>query len=110
MKVIAFVPDLMDRSRFGQVPADVEFVTSPEGLSAAAERDDKPEMAVADLGRPGAIEALATMSASGINTVGFVSHVNQERIAEARDAGIGEVLPRSQFFRRIAAIVGVTDH
>lgn len=92
MRVVAWVPDLMDRSRFGG--ADVVFVNSAEELAMAADA----AVLVADLGRAGATEALAA-SAAG-RRVGFISHVLADQKAAAEAAGI-EVYNRSVFFSRI---------
>ena len=97
MTIVAFVPDLMDRSRF-PASADVVFVGAADLPTAAADRS--ASHVIADLGRPGAIEALAAAQKAvpSAASVGFASHVDTELIAAARAAGIAEVLPRRRFF------------
>jgi hypothetical protein len=50
--VIAFVPDLMDRSKLSAVDADVRFVAAADELAGAAARYDV-DVVVVDLSRPG---------------------------------------------------------
>ena len=95
--IAAFVPDLMDRSRFGGL--DVEFVASPAALALAVDA----EVLVIDLGRPGALEALPSLS--GRRVVAFGSHVDRELLDAARAVGCEEVLPRSQFFSRLRELL-----
>jgi hypothetical protein len=42
---------------------------------------------------------------ASIPTLGFVSHVDADTIAQARAAGVGEVLPRSAFAARLSDIL-----
>jgi hypothetical protein len=100
MTVVAYVPDLMDRSRIAAVVPGARFVDAPEELVGAAATD----VAIVDLGRAGSIEVLARV---GARTVGFASHVDRDTIAAAEAAGCDEVLPRSQFFRRLPEL---TEH
>jgi hypothetical protein len=95
-RVVAYVPDLMDRSRIG---GSVTFVRSPAELAAAAVDAD---LVLVDLARPGVLEVLASIDAP---TVGFASHVDRELIAAARVAGCGEVLARSAFFSRLPQLL-----
>jgi hypothetical protein len=90
--IAAYVPDLMDRSRFAGI--DVEFVASPAAL-----RDVDAEIVVVDLSRPGVLEAVAQLE--GVRTIGFGSHVDRDLLAAAKDAGCDEVMTRSEFFRRL---------
>jgi hypothetical protein len=59
-----------------------------------------------DLNLPGAIEAAARWRQAGARTaVGFVSHVDAATIAQAKNAGIDQVLPRSQFVRILPDLI-----
>lgn len=99
-RIVAYIPDLMDRSRLASVPG-VLFVAVPEALiDAAADAD----VAVVDLSRPGVLEVLDRLS--GVRTVGFASHVDTELVAAATAAGCDEVLPRSRFFATVADRLG----
>lgn len=105
-RVVAFVPDLMDRSRLARLGADVEVVhaSSPAALSDLAQPDD---LVVLDLSRPGVLDALASGLAGRV--VGFASHVDAELIAAAESAGCPEVLPRSRFFARLPELLAADD-
>ena len=90
--IAAYVPDLMDRSRFSGL--DVQFVSSPAALA-----ESSANVLVIDIGRPGSVDALPALR--GRRVVAFGSHVDRELLAAAREAGCDEVLPRSQFFSRL---------
>jgi len=96
-RVVAFVPDLMDRSRLSAPGVEVAFVDDPAGLA-----DAHADLVVADLARPGVIEALGAVASP---TVGFVAHVDEATMAAALTAGCDEVLARSRFFGRFAELV-----
>ena len=98
--VVAYVPDLMDRSRVQAAAPAVRFVGAPGDLTAAAEGAD---VVVVDLSRPGAIDALPPAAHT---VIGFAPHVDRDLLKAARDRGCTEVLPRSQFFRRAAELLG----
>lgn len=104
-RVVAFVPDLMDRSKVlaaaRTAGATVELVTTPSGLGPAI--DESVSLALVDLSRLGDLEALS--ACRGTPTVGFGSHVDHQLLRAAADAGCGEVLPRSAFFRRLPGLV-----
>jgi hypothetical protein len=93
--IVAFAPDLMDQSRIRAAHPDVVFVRRLDALADAAAR-----LVLLDLGRPGALDAVAAIDAP---VIGFGSHVDDELLAAARAAGCTEVLPRSVFFRRLAS-------
>jgi hypothetical protein len=98
MTTIAYVPDLMDRSRLSAVAA-VTFVDRPDDLPSAAIDAD---LVVVDLGRPGVLDALATIATP---TIGFGSHVDRELLEAAKAAGCDQVMPRSAFFRHAAELL-----
>jgi hypothetical protein len=91
--VIAYVPDLMDRSRLTAAIRDVRFVGSPAELAGSSGPGD---VVVVDLGRPKVLDAIDGLT--GRRVVGFGSHVERELLAAAKEAGCGEVLTRSAFF------------
>lgn len=100
-RVVAFVPDLMDRSRLGRL-GDIPVVHVP-GPAALAGEAEEGDLVVVDLSRPGVIEVLGQVAGE---IVGFASHVDTELLDRARAAGCAEVLPRSRFFATLAARVG----
>jgi hypothetical protein len=101
--VLAFVPDLMDRSRVVAAASaagrQLEVVRTPAELveRATAVPGVSPDtLVLLDLGRPGVVEALAALG--GVTSVGFASHVDRDLLRRARAAGCGRVLARSAFF------------
>jgi hypothetical protein len=119
-RVLAYVPDLMDRSRITAAGAEVTFAGSPSALVAAAGEvaaaetagggdraaGDRPDVVVVvDLGRPGVLAAIGQIGQMGLPVIGFASHVDRELLAAARAAGCATVLARSAFFSRVGALL-----
>jgi hypothetical protein len=100
-RVVAYVPDLMDRSRMAAL-GDVTFVPDPAGLAARAAAEGA-EVVVVDLTRPGALEAVAAVEG---RVVGFANHTERELMDAARAAGCDLVVARSAFFSRLPELVG----
>lgn len=88
--IVAHVPNLFDRTRFGE---HVLFVES--GPEAASHR---PSTIMVDLDR---CDDPADFRIDGPFVIGFGSHVDTDGHQRARDLGYDLVLPRSQFFRRL---------
>lgn len=93
--VLAYVPDLMDRSKVAAVEG-VTIVARPEMLV-----DAEADVVVVDLTRPGVMEVLPHLRG---RVVGFANHTNRELMQAARDAGC-EVMARSAFFADIVGII-----
>jgi len=97
--VVAFVPDLMDRSRItAATSANVEFVSRPDDLV-----DCDAATIVVDLGRPGVLDVLPRIKARRV--IAFGSHVDRDLLDHARAAGVDDVMPRSAFFSRVAELL-----
>jgi len=96
--IVAYVPDLMDRSKVAAAGA-VTFVRRADELSGR-----HADIVIVDLSRPGVLEVLASIVSPRI--VGFASHVNRSLMDAARAAGCTEVLARSAFFSRVAELFG----
>ena len=101
--VVAFTPDLMDRSRVAAALPGVRFVAGLTEL-AGVEADAGNVVVLLDLGRVGATDAGRSLVEAGVRVVGFGSHVDVARLDEARAAGL-EVHPRSRAFRDLAAVL-----
>jgi len=99
VNVIAFVTDLMDRSK---IQSAVEGVTFTRDSAAAAGAD----VVIVDLARFAATVTDIRVHAPNARIVAFGPHVDDELLQHARDAGADAVLPRSQFFRDPAAACG----
>lgn len=103
-RVVALVPDLMDRSRItAALGDDVALVATPGHLAQRLAGPDQPEIVVVDLGRRGVLDALPGIrAATGARLIAFGAHVERELLAAARAAGCDEVVPRSVFFSSVA--------
>ena len=101
MKVVALVPDLMDRSKVAAAAPGAKFVARAGDLAGAATDAD---VVVVDLSRPGVVEALPALVATGVRVVGFGSHVDRATLTAAADSG-AEAMARSEFFRRLAELL-----
>lgn len=95
MTVAAFIPGLMDQSRFGQ--NSVTFVSTPAEVTESG-----AVLLLVDLDR---CDDPAAFRITGVRVVGFGSHVDADRLAAAEALGYDEVLPRSVFFRRLPEIL-----
>jgi PleD family two-component response regulator len=113
--ILAALDDLMFTSRIRAAAqglgADVRFArTSTEALSLA--RQEKPALVLLDLNstRADPMGILAQFKSDPgleqVRVVGFVSHVQTDRIAAARAAGIDEVMARSAFVARLPDLLG----
>ncbi len=94
-RIVAYTPDLMDRSKVAAA-GDAVFVSRAAdlaGLTGAA------DVVVVDLTRPGAVEALAGLQGSRV--IGFANHTSRDVMEAARAAGCEQAMPRSEFFSRI---------
>jgi hypothetical protein len=100
MKVVAYVPDLMDRSKVASAAPGATFVSRPEELSSA-----DADLVVIDLTRPGAVEVIPEITA---RTVGFCRHTMRDVIAAAEAAGCDRVLVRSEFFADVLGSLAET--
>ncbi|MBV8982361.1 MAG: hypothetical protein JO086_15780 [Acidimicrobiia bacterium] len=94
MKVAAYVPDLMDRSKVAAAAPGATFVARADDLA-----DVEADLVVLDLTRPGAVDVLPRLHA---RTVGFCRHTMRDVIAAAEQAGCDRVLARSEFFADVA--------
>jgi hypothetical protein len=105
-RVLALVPDLIDRSRIEPVAASagasIRFV---DNLASLRPRDNEQwELVIVDLDAPDAMSAISAVR--GCRIIGFGSHVNRDRLDAARQAGYDEVVTRSMLFRRLPALIG----
>lgn len=98
---VAFVPDLMDRSRLNGIP-DLMHVSSTGALESIAGMGPGDVVAV-DLSRPGALEAAGRVANTGAKVIGFASHVDADTMRAANQAGI-VAMARSAFFGRAAEL------
>ena len=92
------------------IGADVYFERTP-GMALTRVKEKQPSLVILDLNsaRLEPLRVIAQLKAdaetSSIKTLGFVSHVDTETIAAARQAGADEVLARSAFANRLGEIL-----
>ena len=89
---------------------DIYFERTPE-MVVARVREKQPSLVIFDLNskRMNPMAAIAEMKADtglkSVRTLGYVSHVDSDAIAAARNAGIDQVLARSAFSDRLGEIL-----
>jgi hypothetical protein len=97
LPVLALVSDLMFA---GRILAEARAAGVPlKMIRQSAQIAGQPgRRLIVDLNLRGAIEAAAQWrAATSKPVVGFVSHTDEQTIAQARAAGIDEIMPRSRF-------------
>jgi CheY-like chemotaxis protein len=112
--ILCVVDDLMFSMKISTaaraVGAEIAFERAP-GEAIERVRRDRPTLVIFDLNstrlRPmQTIRAIkADESLRGTRTLGYVSHVQTDVIAAAREAGCDEVLARSAFSDRLGSIL-----
>lgn len=100
MRIVAYAPDLMDRSKLSATDPGITFVSRPGQIASLAGDAD---LAVVDLGRPGVLEVLAEVAAV-VRVIGYGSHVDGAILERAAAAGC-EAMPRSRFFRNLVDLL-----
>ncbi len=107
MRVVAYVPDLMDRSKVSAAAPGAVFVATPEDLVGSL-ADSGVDVVIVDLSRPGVLEVLAegpSPGPEGPRRLGFGSHVESARLDRAVALG-WEAMARSRFFGRLPELLG----
>jgi PleD family two-component response regulator len=104
--IVAAVDDLMFSSRISStakaVGAEIRFARSPKAVADAV-RETAARLVILDLNsqRIAPLEVVAALKAdpafAHVRTLGFVSHVQTDLIAQARQAGVDRVMSRSAF-------------
>ena len=99
MAIVVLTPDLGDRGRIAAAAPEARFVAAAAALDAAVEAGD---VVVVDATRAGALEAIEAVTGRAARVVAFGPHVAADVLAAAHAAG-AETVPRSRFFRDVAA-------
>ncbi len=112
--ILCVVDDLMFSVKIASAAkaaqADVAFERTPQGVLPRM-RVERPSLVIFDLNssRLAPMETIASIKSDPelrmTRTLGYVSHVQSDTIAAARAAGCDEVLARSAFSERLAAIL-----
>ncbi len=92
MRVVAFVPDLIDRSRITNVVEDAQFVDTAAALVPASSEAD---IVLVDISRKGAVDVLTQLRCGRV--IGFTNHTDKSGLEQARKAG-AVPMARSDFF------------
>jgi hypothetical protein len=99
VRVCALVSDLMDRSK---ISAAIDGATFARTADACADAD----VVIVDLARFGDQVAPLRAAVPAGRLVCFGPHVDEASAQAATAAGADAVMPRSKFFRDIAAAIG----
>jgi PleD family two-component response regulator len=112
--ILALVDDLMFTSKIKtaatQLGVPLSFARSSDAALAQM-HETVPSLVIFDLNsaRTDPLGTLARMkrepALASVPTIGFVSHVQADLIARAREAGFDEVLARSAFTAQLAEIL-----
>ncbi len=112
--VIVGVDDLMFSSRISTaakaVGTEIRFARSPQAVVDAV-RATGARLVILDLNsqRVSPLEAVAALKADAAladtPTLGFVSHIQTDLIAQARQAGVGRVMARSAFVAELPELL-----
>jgi DNA-binding response OmpR family regulator len=108
MKVLACIRDLMFSTRVRDAARqhghECQIVTKASDVAGHLTGAD---LVVVDLMVPGggALEAVKAAAAAGVTVVAYGEHVQADVLQAGRDAGADEVLTRSEFTRRLNALL-----
>jgi DNA-binding NarL/FixJ family response regulator len=110
-RVVALMDDLFFQMKLAetakQLGVEVKVATNADALLALLE--PAPKLVIVDLNaRCQPVQAVERVRAgkNGVRVVGFLSHVQTELAGQALAAGCDEVMPRSAFTQKLAAILG----
>jgi DNA-binding NarL/FixJ family response regulator len=109
-RVVALMDDLFFQMKVAETAKHVglELKVAANGDALLALMEPAPKLVIIDLNaRSNPIQAVERIRAgkNGVRVVAFLSHVQTELAAQARDAGCDEVMPRSAFTQNLAAIL-----
>jgi DNA-binding NarL/FixJ family response regulator len=111
--ILAVVDDLLFLSKIQETAKHLGVAVESVGIADLPKRaiEDVPSALIIDLNHPSgkALEVLRALK-SGLKTkdlaaIGFVSHVQEDLIAAARDAGCDLILARSAFVRQLPVLL-----
>lgn len=96
MDVVAFVDDLMDRSRLSGALPGVRFVRAVSDIGRA-------DVVIIDLARHGDLVRAVRGAHGTARIIAFGPHVDDDALEAALNEGADRAVPRSRFFRDPAA-------
>ncbi len=110
-QVLAFVDDIFFQAKIMEtakhVGVEVRACTTPDALASEIAKQ-APNLVIVDLNaRSTPLDAVKRVreTSSTLPVIGFLSHVQIDLAAQARDAGCQYVMPRSKFTQNLATIL-----
>ena len=109
-RVVALMDDLFFQMKVAETAKHVglELKVAANGDALLALMEPAPKLVIIDLNaRSNPVQAIERIRAgkNDVRVVAFLSHVQTELAAQARNAGCDEVMPRSAFTQNLAAIL-----
>ena len=106
--ILLICQDLIFTTKIGTTAQELgqQVFVVPSVAAALQEADEKYEQVMVDLSSPSSTTAddlrtLRDAFPDGVRLLAYGSHVDVERLREAREAGCDPVLPRSEFTKRL---------
>jgi DNA-binding NarL/FixJ family response regulator len=110
-RVVALMDDLFFQMKVAETAKKLglDFKVAANADALLGLLQPAPELVIIDLNaRQEPLQAVERIRAekNGVRVLGFLSHVQTDLAARAREAGCDEVLPRSAFTQNLPAILG----
>ena len=104
--VVALTADMIFAARIRGAAPHVILARDPKDLLARV-ADTKPDLVVLDMDRRGLNvgDVVKQLKAAGVEVLCYVSHVREDLISEAREAGADKVMARGAFANQIAQLL-----
>ena len=105
--VVALTADMIFASKIRAAAPYVVLARDPKDLLAKV-RETMPDLVVLDMDRRGlnVREVVREIKTAGSEVLCYVSHVREDLIAEAKEAGADRVMARGGFAARISELLG----
>lgn len=110
-RVVAMVDDLFFGAKMletaKQVGVELKMVQTADALAAEALAGEPPALVIVDLNaRQAPLGAIEKLRAAALQApvIAFLSHVQVDLAEQARALGCDQVMPRSQFTKRLTEI------
>jgi DNA-binding NarL/FixJ family response regulator len=109
-RIVAMMDDLFFQMKVAETAKQLglELKVAANGDALVGLLEPAPKLVIIDLNaRQQPIEAIERIRAekNGVRVLGFLSHVQTDLAARAREAGCDEVMPRSAFTQNLARIL-----
>jgi CheY-like chemotaxis protein len=109
-RIVAMMDDLFFQMKVAETAKQLglELKVAANGDALVGLLEPAPKLVIIDLNaRQQPIEVIERIRAekNGVRVLGFLSHVQTDLAARAREAGCDEVMPRSAFTQNLARIL-----